>query len=199
MLLTFKAYKAMSRMVRFGLMPRQWMTNWEHHQELERQRREVAPTLAVADPSTCLHPVCRRYGNIHGSFSKRKRCQQRFKWVPDREGWVPLGSPQLPPSSHLPPPSSSTILPIMDMPTKGKGKTSSRKGTTSKARAKPKARPAEAPRWIPTSTHHVSIRRPISSEFRRWSGRICVLGRGDGLARPLQREPGSWRRNSSSS
>jgi hypothetical protein len=139
MMLYFRAYKAMSTLVKFGLMPRQWMTTWEHQQELERQKKELAPKMKVVNPATCLHPAFHRYGNVHGSFSKCKRCHQRYKWDLEREGWVVHGSPQLQPSSHLPPPSSSTILPITDMPNKGKGR-SGKKGTSSKAKAKPRAR-----------------------------------------------------------
>ena len=74
------------------LMPRSWLSMWEHQKELEQQQREMAAQMMMANPATCLHPTCRRYGNIHGSFSRCLRCQQRYKCDPKREGWVFLGS-----------------------------------------------------------------------------------------------------------
>ena len=138
MTLRLNAFRAMSKMVKFGLASRQWLTMWEHMAEVEAQRREVMRPVTLANPATCTHPVCRRYGNIHGSFSRCKRCGQRFKWDQDQEGWQLHGEAPSQASSHLPPPSSSTIL---ANPGTSTGRTSrASRTTTSKARAKPKAK-----------------------------------------------------------
>lgn len=148
------AYQAMSMMVRFRFAPRNWLTLAEHMEELETQRAEVnaSSTLRV-NPRTCLHPSCKRYGNLHGSFSKCKRCGQRFKWDPDLGGWLHHGEPQLQASSHLPPPSSATILdsPTDTIHSKGKGK--GHRSTTSKAKAKPRARSSAASLTAGTAEH----------------------------------------------
>ena len=75
MMLQIKAFKAMSRLVKFGMMPRSWMSMWEHQRELERQQDEMAPR-PKEDPATCLHPSFTRYGNNKGSFSRCLRCDR---------------------------------------------------------------------------------------------------------------------------
>ena len=123
--LELHALRAMSRLVKFKLRTRAWLTQTEHLEVAAEQLAEMTAT-PVASPLTCTHPVCRRYGNMHGSFSQCNRCLRRFRWNPEEQGWETLGDPRSQHSLPLPAPSSSTILPKA-------------KATTSKSRAK--ARP----------------------------------------------------------
>lgn len=69
MLLEFEACRAVSRLVRFGIAPRAWLTLQETVITAKEQAQEVGLMKPPANPATA------SYGNRHGRFGQS---QARF-------------------------------------------------------------------------------------------------------------------------
>ena len=108
MLLPLNTFKMMSKMVKLGMKNRIWMTIQEAIELRQEQTEEIKLLLQKSDPSTCTHPLCKRYGNRHGRYSLCQRCG---RWDHIRNGWEIHGHPSSSGSSALPPPSLESILP----------------------------------------------------------------------------------------
>ncbi|CAJ1354878.1 unnamed protein product [Effrenium voratum] len=132
MLVTFKCYRAMSRMVRLGMASRTWLTLAETQADIKEHVDELSlaqKTTQKAMPGTCTHPKFKRYGNMHGSYSQCLRCGQRFKWNPEHGMWVvQTGSSGS--SGSLPLPCSGLIM------TQAEVRNRSIQGATAKSKAK---------------------------------------------------------------
>ncbi|CAK9087481.1 unnamed protein product [Durusdinium trenchii] len=131
LMIEFNVLKAMRKLVKIGLRPRAWLSSTGLADLMEKQRRELHRPRAPA--KTCTHPEFKRYGNAHGQFSQCKRCDQKFRWIPDQEAWA-VYSPKSSSSSALPLPSSATILAPTDI---AKPKSRPSKHTAYKSKARP--------------------------------------------------------------
>ena len=63
--------------VNFGILP-------------ETILEAVPPILTktkASDPASCPHDYTKRYGNMHGRFSKCQQCNEVFKWNKDTNMW----------------------------------------------------------------------------------------------------------------
>ena len=107
MMVPFRTFRAMSRMVKLGLKHRDWLTLEERFLQHQEQTTKVEPPPAW----DCIHADCRRYGNRHGRFAECKRCLQRFRWDDNVAGWLVRGGDKSASSTRLPAPSSSNIIP----------------------------------------------------------------------------------------
>ena len=120
--------------------------------------------LAKPKPSkkTCTHPSFRRYGNAHGRFTECLRCEAKFRWMQDQEGWVEY-SPKSSSSSALPMPSSANILTPKDLAPKTKG-------TSSKSKPKAASTPQRTYRTSSMGTRSPSVHRMDSGDGYRGTG-----------------------------
>ena len=105
--LEFNCLRQMARLVRLCLRPRSWLTLAEEQELKEMHRKDL--TRPKVSQKHCTHPEFQRYGNAHGRYSRCKRCDLKFKWLPEHEAWVEY-SPKSSSSSALPLPSAANIL-----------------------------------------------------------------------------------------
>ena len=99
--------RQMARLVRLCVRPRSWLTLAEEQELKEMRRKDL--TRPKVSQKHCTHPEFQRYGNAHGRYSRCKRCDLKFKWLPEHEAWVEY-SPKSSSSSALPLPSAANIL-----------------------------------------------------------------------------------------
>ena len=164
----------MSKLVRIGIRPRSWLTAHETQELKEMQSR----ALAKPKPSkkTCTHPSFRRYGNAHGRFTECLRCEAKFRWMQEQEGWVEY-SPKSSSSSALPMPSSANILTPKDLAPKTTG-------TSSKSKPKAASTPQRTYRTSSMGTRSLST---------GWTARMATEA-PDTAGRSLRRSCPRWGR-----
>ena len=145
-----RLWAGVSTATRLGLLPADGYGTPLEDKETKKERIE----RCEHDPKDM-----RRYGNMHGSFSKCNKCGLRFRWHPDQGLWIPDRDPPSSRSSVPPPSSSNMVLPHQ---------ASELRSLRSKAKPKPSTRTTRRSSATSSATPSTARRRATDAEENPW-------------------------------